>query len=833
MIHRSTFTAFARAVNAAFFLATSAYCILSYSSFAYYQFIRPEVFAWPGDFVILHHVLYWLCLLITALTLVPHLRSHRASAALSARLYLGISAAVGVWLVVNPFMETVGFSSSSLVAGLTALVFPASLALVDHLTVRPREIAVSDERRLFRACVVTSLIVWAVYAIAAPFRLRIAAGIDLPVAGVLVGLGASGLAHAMVFTGIFLVLTLLVGIGRRTGADGAVEYRLIVAAVAVTLALVLKGMAFSAVAFAGASAWISAWALAVAIALTWSGVARHRAADRDGELDAFDAALSPLYVGSSALRWGALVGLPVAAFTLATALERFDWDFLLQKLSVLVVWLVAFSLVYTMVRTDAPGRPDERAISPYRTVAAAAALLAVYWAAVGTAPRVMALTGDARLNTEVVLDRYAAVDPSLHFIQDATRASSGEAVAFYSYLKAHTTIAHVKVNPIEIDFVKPLGPPPGERPHIFFFVLDSLRRDYVQPYNKAVTFTPAIEAFARDAAVFERAFTRYGATGLSVPAMWIGGMTLHMQYITPFMPMNALLKLLDAGGYRRIMGIDSIATRMLAPTPLLTELDKGRLTMHYDFCRTMGELQQKLDESVSDPRPIFGYTLPQNVHIAISFQTPVPDGESYPGFFERVAAQVRRIDRCFGGFVGHLKRLGLYDRSIIVLTSDHGDSLGEEGRFGHSYTLFPEVMRVPLIIKLPASMAGAATDLTRVSFTTDITPTLYALLGYEPEALGPLYGAPLFGKTPDEDARRRDPFLLSSSYGAVYGMLRHNGRALYIADAVEGRDYAYDLSDGGLGHRVQITDAMRELNWRLIREEVARIADQYNFNPEP
>jgi arylsulfatase A-like enzyme len=215
------------------------------------------------------------------------------------------------------------------------------------------------------------------------------------------------------------------------------------------------------------------------------------------------------------------------------------------------------------------------------------------------------------------------------------------------------------------------------------------------------------------------------------------------------------------------------------------------------------------------------------------FQTPVPDGESYPGFFERVAAQVRRIDRCFGGFVGHLKRLGLYDRSIIVLTSDHGDSLGEEGRFGHSYTLFPEVMRVPLIIKLPASMAGAATDLTRVSFTTDITPTLYALLGYEPEALGPRNGAPLFGKTPDEDARRRDPFLLSSSYGAVYGMLRHNGRALYIADAVEGRDYAYDLSDGGLGHRVQITDAMRELNWRLIREEVARIADQYNFNPEP
>jgi hypothetical protein len=466
-------------------------------------------------------------------------------------------------------------------------------------------------------------------------------------------------------------------------------------------------------------------------------------------------------------------------------------------------------------------------------LAAPAFLLLIYWLAMATAPRLVALTGDARLNPEFVLDRYAAVDPSLHLIQDSARSNSNQAVEFYSYLKAHTGIAHVRVDPIEIDYVKPLGPPPGERPHIFFFVLDSLRRDYLQPYNKKVTFTPAIETFARDAAVFDRAFTRYAATGLSVPAMWIGGMTLHMQYIVPFTPMNALLKLLDAGGYRRIMSMDSIAVQMLAPTPLLTELDKGRMTMDYDFCRTMGELQDKLDESASDPRPIFGYTLPQNAHIAIAFKTPVPEGESYPGFLDPVAAQVHRLDRCFGGFVEHLKRRGLYDRSIIILTSDHGDSLGEDGRIGHSYTVFPEVMRVPLLVKLPAAIAGAMpTDLSRVSFTTDITPTLYALLGYQPRDLGPLYGTPLFGRTPDEHARRRDPFLLSSSYGAVYGMLRHNGRALYIADAVEGRDYAYDLSDGGLGTRVQITEAMRALNWRLIREEVDKIAAEYKFTAQ-
>ena len=72
MIRRTTVVAIARALNAAFFLTTSVYCILSYSSFAYYQFIRPEVFYWPGAFVALHHVLFWLMWFIAALTLAPY-----------------------------------------------------------------------------------------------------------------------------------------------------------------------------------------------------------------------------------------------------------------------------------------------------------------------------------------------------------------------------------------------------------------------------------------------------------------------------------------------------------------------------------------------------------------------------------------------------------------------------------------------------------------------------------------------------------------------------------------------------------------------------------------
>ena len=215
-----------------------------------------------------------------------------------------------------------------------------------------------------------------------------------------------------------------------------------------------------------------------------------------------------------------------------------------------------------------------------------------------------------------------------------------------------------------------------------------------------------------------------------------------------------------------------------------------------------------------------------------SFQAAVTYGASYPGFFAPVADQVRHIDGCFGDFIADLKARGLYDNSIVIFTSDHGDSLGEGGRWGHGYTLFPEVMRIPLIIHLPSAMAhSVSVDPDAVSFSADISPTLHALLGYAPADLGPLYGAPVVTRGTALRDRRSDQFLLTSSYGAVYGMLDNDARSLYIADAINERDYAYDLSGGGLGRRIAITDGTRAERWARIREQVSAIAAQYHFVP--
>jgi hypothetical protein len=61
----------------------------------------------------------------------------------------------------------------------------------------------------------------------------------------------------------------------------------------------------------------------------------------------------------------------------------------------------------------------------------------------------------------------------------------------------------------------------------------------------------------------------------------------------------------------------------------------------------------------------------------------------------------------------------------------------------------------------------------------------------------------------------------------VYGLLRQNGRRLYIADAIEGRDYLFDITRANRDVRIGLTDAERLSSRTLIREQVTDLAGWY------
>lgn len=94
--------------------------------------------------------------------------------------------------------------------------------------------------------------------------------------------------------------------------------------------------------------------------------------------------------------------------------------------------------------------------------------------------------------------------------------------------------------------------------------------------------------------------------------------------------------------------------------------------------------------------------------------------------------KVNRADACFGRFLEEFERLGLADKTVFVVSSDHGTELYEHRRFDHGFTLYDELLRVPLVVKLPGPARGrVVTD--RVS-SIDVMPTILDLLGVEAPA---------------------------------------------------------------------------------------------------
>ncbi len=92
-------------------------------------------------------------------------------------------------------------------------------------------------------------------------------------------------------------------------------------------------------------------------------------------------------------------------------------------------------------------------------------------------------------------------------------------------------------------------------------------------------------------------------------------------------------------------------------------------------------------------------------------------------------AEILEVDRVLAGFFAELKARDLWDSSLIVLTSDHGEEFGEHGFVGwHSHTLYEELLEVPLIIKFPGGQfAGRRVD--RLVRGIDIAPTILKAIG--------------------------------------------------------------------------------------------------------
>jgi hypothetical protein len=822
-----------------FFALTAAYGVASYSPYAFDMIIRPQMFPAVTAFAAWHHVGYLIAFVISVITIVPELRmkteglpTAKRSAHWLSLGYVALFGAVAMWLVSAPYLPRLWNDRRSFVVAAASFLPLLWLAMIDQLSAwapgpaeTPEERA-SDgrwgarQRRLLAASAAAAAFVWAAHLARAIWN-GPGAGIAEWSLSAVWSLALVAVLFALVYTALNAVEA-ATALARSRG--DVTRHLLTTILFAAALCEACRRIILPTISLGNAESAVISVAAGLALGGSWSGLSLRRPARHEGAVPpGVDAMLAPAC--GDAVAMAILVMLPFAAFGAAAAVERFDWGFMLQRLILVCESGAVFGVMLRLFRRARAGEWSHR-----RALLPAVAALALLFLVPRGALAVARITGDRSLEPAAVFDRYAAGDAMMTLIANNIVDRPGIDHEYFRYLQVQADMSgELSIAVPEVDNVLP-AEVTGTRPDIFVFVIDSLRRDYLGSYSPTVTFTPNIDRFADDSFVFLNAYTRYGGTELAIPSIWAGGPVVR-RVQQGFSRVNAIEKLIDRHDYQLALSDYTISGWLGDETPV-TRLEPGVSSVDPDLCRVTARLAAYLDGPASRQRPVFAYARPMNVHI-LNWRGRSSLDAGYPGFYAPYASRVKRLDGCFGEFIDHLKNTDRLDKSVIVITGDHGDSLGEEGNWGHAFWLNPEDVRVPLIVHIPDALKPRmTTDLGRIAFTTDIAPTLSALLGDRIRNTGGLWGEPLIvpvGETLSD--RRRQPFLLTSSYGPIYGMLRRNGRELFVSDLVERRESLFGVTAHSSA-RLPVDEDVRRLNQRLIRAAVEQVAGVYEVKPQ-
>ena len=158
------------------------------------------------------------------------------------------------------------------------------------------------------------------------------------------------------------------------------------------------------------------------------------------------------------------------------------------------------------------------------------------------------------------------------------------------------------------------------------------------------------------------------------------------------------------------------------------------------------------------------------------------------------------VDREVGWLRQTLERLGLLERTVIVVTADHGESLLERGSIGHGAHVYEECVRVPFVVRFPSGRGPAALRVTELVDHLDVAPTVADIFGVldGPAArqfegvslLDVVAGAPGKGVVVTRTMQERPTYSLSDGRWKLIHSLKTGRRELYdlSRDPDEGQD---------------------------------------------
>jgi arylsulfatase A-like enzyme len=302
-----------------------------------------------------------------------------------------------------------------------------------------------------------------------------------------------------------------------------------------------------------------------------------------------------------------------------------------------------------------------------------------------------------------------------------------------------------------------------ENPNIFLISIDTFRRDHLGCYGYPINITPNIDNFSGDAIKFNEHYANAPSTCISHGSLFTSlipsehGASVHKPSLIK-KGIKTLAWILYENGYHtmnindgsqmsKIYGLwygfeksrasewrDTQKNNLFDNTKIAKKWIDGLQKNFFLFLHTYhihagyypnrNILKRFWDYDLASPMDITPEYL-QRIHreeVKLS-------KEGLQHIINCYDAEIVEMDEAFGDFINFLKQRGIYDDSLIVLTSDHGEGFMEHGFLEHC-ELFDEVLKIPLIIKLPKNKR-AKEQVEKVTQSLDIAPTILSYLGLD------------------------------------------------------------------------------------------------------
>jgi arylsulfatase A-like enzyme len=321
--------------------------------------------------------------------------------------------------------------------------------------------------------------------------------------------------------------------------------------------------------------------------------------------------------------------------------------------------------------------------------------------------------------------------------------------------------------------------PAGARTNVLLITIDTLRADHLGAYGYARPTSPRLDAFAKRAVVFDQAYTYWPKTRGSFVAMMTGRRDSQSGYgkshplVLDFNP--TLAELLKKSGYRTAAvvdnpnvaaqhgyarGFDRYRETWLKDENLPTEMDRTRAITSdgMAFLEKAGAaepfflwLHYVNPHAPYTPPPPFDTVFTGDAAArkgprlktvdgfvgGIRKEWAVPGQDLLGYYVAQYDGEIAAVDQEVGKVLDALDRSPHAARTLVVVTSDHGESLGEHDYyFDHGQDLHDPCLRIPLIVSEPGGPGGTRTP--ALASTLDLVPTVLdaAKVSYPPDLAG-------------------------------------------------------------------------------------------------